>query len=108
MDSVKDLLANAPEELHCQFRKPYISHYNLLSVWFDKKKKCLFARYGAGDNIYFSNEPKDIICGYLYSDEKHGYSADEIIYDIMQNWAVIKSNILQIIEKSKIADSFIA
>jgi len=109
MECNKEILASSQEELRVQLRKPNITHYNLLTVFFDKRDKVMFARYGAGENCYFTNDRKvNAICGYFYDDEHHGCSADAIIYDIMNNWQTIKSEILGIISRSKAVESFTA
>ena len=112
MERVKDDLANAQEDLSIKFYAPQIKFFNVFFVFFDKRRKVLAMRHGAGNNCFLTKDA-DIIKGLLsgdygYSDEKHGCDADRNIYDLMQVWGDVKSEILGIIDRYKKTKEFVA
>ena len=112
MEKVKDDLANAQEDLSIKFYEPQIKFYKVFFVFFDKRRKVLAMRHGAGNNCFLT-EDADIIKGligdaYGYSDVKHGCEADRNLYDLMQVWGDVKSEILGIIDRYKKTKEFVA
>ena len=113
MEKVKDDLANAQEDLSIKFYAPQIKFFNVFFVFFDKKEKVLAMRHGAGNNCVLTRDTelvkKHFPSGdYGYSDEKHGCEADRYIYDLMQVWGDVKSEILGIIDRYKKTKEFVA
>ena len=109
MEKVKDDLANAQEDLSIKFYAPQIKFF----VFFDKRRKVLVMRHGAGNNCVLTRDTelvkKHFPSGdYGYSDEKHGCEADRNIYDLMQVWGDVKSEILGIIDRYKKTKEFVA
>lgn len=113
MEKVKDDLANAQEDLSIKFYEPQIKFFHVFFVFFDKKGKVLAMRHGAGNNCVLTKDTelvkKHFPSGdYGYSDEKHGCNADRNIYDLMQVWGDVKSEILGIIDRYKKTKEFVA
>lgn len=113
MERVKDDLANAQEDLSIKFYAPQIKFFNVFFVFFDKRRKVLAMRHGAGNNCVLTKDtelvkkhfPSD---DYGYSDAKHGCDADRNLYDLMQVWGDVKSEILDIIDRYKKTKEFVA
>ena len=105
MERVKDDLTKAQEDFHMKFYKPEIKFYNLFYVFFDKRRKVLAMRHGAGNNCVLTKDDEIVkqFCSgdYGYTDPRNGYDADENLYDLMQVWDDVKSEILGIIDRYK-------
>ena len=113
MERVKDDLANAQEDLSIKFYEPQIKFFHVFFVFFDKRRKVLAMRHGAGNNCVLTKDTELVkkyfpSGDYGYSDAEHGYEADRNIYDLMQVWGDVKSEILGIIDRYKKTKEFVA
>lgn len=113
MESVKDDLANAQEHLSIKFYKPQIKFGNVFFVFFNESQKVLVMRHGAGANCVLTKDTelvnKHFPSGdYGYTDPTRGYDADQNIYDLMQVWKELKSEMLGIIDRYKKTKNFVA